>query len=51
MCQDFCILFATKLNYSCTADCCIIIVYTSLVPRPFVGETAWQLTRVQTVYG
>ena len=23
----------------------------SLVPRPFVGETAWQLTRVQTVYG
>ena len=22
----------------------------SLVPRPFVGETAWQLTRVQTVY-
>ena len=24
---------------------------TSLVPRPFVGETAWQLTRVQTVYG
>ena len=26
-------------------------VSTSLVPRPFVGETAWQLTRVQTVYG
>ena len=23
----------------------------SLVPRPFVGEMAWQLTRVQTVYG
>ena len=23
----------------------------SLVPRPFIGETAWQLTRVQTVYG
>ena len=23
----------------------------SLVPRPFVGETAWQLIRVQTVYG
>ena len=23
----------------------------SLVPRPFVGETAWQLTWVQTVYG
>ena len=22
----------------------------SLVPRPFVGETAWQLTHVQTVY-
>ena len=22
----------------------------SLVPRPFVGETAWQLTQVQTVY-
>ena len=22
----------------------------SLVPRPFIGETAWQLTRVQTVY-
>ena len=27
------------------------ICVTSLVPRPFVGETAWQLTRVQTVYG
>ena len=24
---------------------------SSLVPRPFVGEMAWQLTRVQTVYG
>ena len=23
----------------------------SLVPRPFVGEMAWQLTRVQTIYG
>ena len=23
----------------------------SLVPRPFIGETAWQLTKVQTVYG
>ena len=23
----------------------------SLVPRPLVGETAWQLTPVQTVYG
>ena len=23
----------------------------SLVPRPFVGEMAWQLTQVQTVYG
>ena len=23
----------------------------SLVPRPFIGETARQLTRVQTVYG
>ena len=20
-------------------------------PKPFVGETAWQLTQVQTVYG
>ena len=24
---------------------------SSLVPRPFVGETAWQLIRVQAVYG
>ena len=23
----------------------------SLLPRPFVGETAWQLTRFQTVCG
>ena len=27
------------------------MINTSFVPRPFVGETAWQLTRVQTVYG
>ena len=26
------------------------MINTSLVPRPFVGEIAWQLTRVQTVY-
>ena len=25
--------------------------WASLVPRPFIGETAWQITRVQTVYG
>ena len=24
---------------------------TSLVPRPFVGETAWQLTQFQIAYG
>ena len=27
------------------------MINASLVPRPFVEEMAWQLTRVQTVYG
>ena len=50
MCQDFlgefCGLVATKLNYSCVADCCVIIVYTNctfsclLVIADLVGR--WQ---------
>ena len=29
---------------------CSIQGEPSLIPRPFVGEMAWQLMRVQTVY-
>ena len=27
------------------------LTFFSLIPRPFVGEMAWQIIRVQTVYG
>ena len=33
----------------CISDVCVC--WGSLIPRLFVGEMAWQLTQVQTVYG
>ena len=34
---------------SATASSLIFSVHISFVPRPFIGETAWQLTQIQTV--
>ena len=35
----------------CAEKMCVVAQVLSLIRRPFVGEIAWQLTWVQTVYG
>ena len=49
--QHFVILISYHWGQEVYNDRSSSLCFGSLVPRPFVGEMAWQLTRVQTVYG
>ena len=41
-----------RMEWTSVISCQLVSPSLSLVPRPFwEGETAWQLPRVQTVYG